>query len=103
MSVDLFYDYIFKGNSETLAQLVEKHFSMNYFCSESLGVDYPECFDYTNPLSPEEIRSQDINEIKIRMLIVFRAHFIDQHIDETLVEAFKNQYPDLEISRHYVM
>ncbi len=102
MSVDLFYDYIIKGSSEELARFVENHIENGYFRVESLGVEYPEDIDGRNPYDPQEIIDKGICEIKIHLLIVYRMHFENQHVEEDILNAMRELYPDLEITREFV-
>ncbi|MBR5504623.1 MAG: hypothetical protein IKV87_09330 [Methanobrevibacter sp.] len=102
MSLDLFYDYVFKGKSEDLRDVVEEHFDEEYFFPQSLGIDYPESFFYSNPYDSEEIIDQGINELRIRVLVVKRLNFTNQNVEWDVLNEFKNKYPDLEIDLEFI-
>lgn len=100
MSVDLFYSYVFKGNSKDLADLVRNHFTSNYGFPDSL-VDYPESLSYTKQYSAEQIIDEEITEMTVRVLVVKRHQFTNQFIEEDILAEMQNQYPDLEITMVY--
>ncbi|MDO5819672.1 MAG: hypothetical protein Q4P11_04990 [Methanobrevibacter sp.] len=102
MSVDIFYDFIFKGESEELARLVDEQFDERWFYPQSLGIDYPESFSYWNSHDRDEIINDEITELNVRILVVKRMHFTNQSIEYDIYDEFKRQYPDLEIERIYV-
>lgn len=98
MSIDIFYDYKFKGDSEELARIVDEHFSFGYFFAQSLGISYPESLYFELQYDSKEIIEKDISEMTITILIVKRMHFDIQDIEEWIYEGFRDQYPDLEVS-----
>lgn len=102
MSADLLYEYKIKGASEELARFVENHIENGYFRVESLGVEYPENIDDRNPYDAQEIMDKGIGEISIRLLIVYRMHFENQHVEEDILNAMRELYPDLEITRKFI-
>ena len=102
MSVDMFCDYIFKGNSQELAKLLEYHFSEDDFFTESLGIEYPESFSYWLPCSPKEIMDKGLTELTVRILIVKRWRYGKPDLQEDLLDEFRKQYPDLEIDMEYI-
>lgn len=103
MSVDFYEDYVLKGKSEDLARFVENHIQNGLFNPHSLDIEYyPEPLHYKNPHDPQVILDRGITEIRLRLLIVIRMHFDNQHIKDDILSAMQRQYPELEITSHYM-
>lgn len=101
MSIDIFYDYKFKGKSEDLARMLRDHFSWGYFFAPSLGISYPESLSFDLQYGPERIIDEGITEMTVTILIIKRMHFDIQDIEDLIYEEFRNQYPNLEVSYEF--
>lgn len=101
MSIDIYYDYKFKGNSEDLARMLREHFSWEYFFAQSLGIPYPESLFFELQYGPERIIEEDITEMTVTILIIKRMHFDIQDIEDLIYDEFRNQYPNLEVSYEF--
>ena len=101
MSTVINCKYMIKGDSQELAEFVEKHIVEGCFDPMTLGID-GEYMNLENPYTVEEVLKYNITQLNIWFYVVSRSNN-RPNAEWDILEAIKDRYPNLEVNFGYII